>query len=175
MQLPSLLVLVDAHFARSEDDDEQEAANDRYGLKEVVAFEVVLVRHVRVVHVPVGVTGQVEHGEHDAERESARLGPVADNNEHDEQRAGNVEHQVGGGAVEAQQCQVHEYDEIAAGQVHELARLVIAKRGHVAEERLRLGLVLHQQQQEAAHDRQVAQARDAVVPRLIDDHLSSSS
>ncbi len=63
ISLPFLFVLVQADAARAEGHNEQEAADDRHGLEEVVLEEVVQ-RLVRLDH-PERVGQEVDNGEND--------------------------------------------------------------------------------------------------------------
>ena len=107
-RLPSLLVLVETDAAGSKSDHEQEAANDRYGLKEVVLEEVV--HGLARVDRPEGIGHKVEHGEEQTERERAQLGLEADGDQYDEERADHVEYDVHEREVDANEREEHHND-----------------------------------------------------------------
>ena len=120
-----LLVFFDADAARTQTHDEEQAANDRHGLEEIILHEVVglVARH----HVPEVVADHVQNGEHEAERERAHLGLVADGDEDEEHRADDVDDHVLHRPVDANEREEHADDEDAADQVDDVLGALVAR------------------------------------------------
>lgn len=159
--LPALLVLVETDAARSERHDEQEAANDRHSLEEVVLEEVV--ERSRRVDCPERVGDEVEHGENENERERAQLGLVAHGHEDYESAADEVEQDVEEAKVHAHERQKHDDEEHATDELEVVLRCVVVESRHARKQTLGVRSVLDEQQDEAARQRQVAQ-KEAQVP-----------
>lgn len=141
-------MLVQTNTARTQSNNEQETANDRHGLEEVVLEEVVK-RFVRV-YGPERVAQDVHDGENDDERERAELGLVADGDEDNECAADHVEEHVQEGEVDANERQEHDDEQDAADELEVVFGRVVVQGWHAGEQALGVWAVLDEQQDQAA-------------------------
>ena len=153
--LPTFFVLVQAHAAWAQSDDEEETADDWHGLEEIVLQEVM--QWLVGFDGPEWIGDYVEHAEEDDQSESAQLGLVANGDEYHQSCAKDVNENVHDRHVGADESQKHEDEENASGELHVVLWLVVAESGHASEQALGIGFALDQQKQETASQWQVAQ------------------